>query len=183
VRWTYAEFDAICNRLAQGLRDHGVAFGDHVAILARNSHAYAAVRFAVARLGAVLVPVNFMLQESEGYITIIDRKKDIIKTGGECVASREIEETLYGHPSVSEAAVIGVPHDKWLEAVLAVVLLKQGHSLTEEVILEHRKERLAHFKVPKRVLFVDKLPKNPSGKLLKQELRQVYANVFKGSPD
>src|SRR5882724_11273690 len=65
VRWTYAEFDTICNRLARGLHDRGVAFGDRVAILARNSHAYAAVRFAVAKLGAVLVPVNFMLQEQE----------------------------------------------------------------------------------------------------------------------
>jgi fatty-acyl-CoA synthase len=116
--------------------------------------------------------------DSEGYITIIDRKKDVIKTGGENVASREVEEMLYGHPSVSEAAVIGVPHEKWIEAVLAVVVLKQGQSVTEEVILAHCKERLAHFKVPKRVLFVDKLPKNPSGKLLKRELRQVYANTF-----
>src|SRR5215813_8253684 len=65
VRWTYAELDSICNRLGWGLRNQGVGFGDRVAILARNSHAYVAVRFAVARLGAVLVPINFMLQEHE----------------------------------------------------------------------------------------------------------------------
>jgi fatty-acyl-CoA synthase len=89
-------------------------------------------------------------------------------------------EMLYGHPSVLEAAVIGVPHEKWIEAVLAVVIIKQGHSITEEALLAHCKERLAHFKVPKRVLFVDELPKNPSGKLLKRELRQVYVNALQG---
>jgi fatty-acyl-CoA synthase len=116
--------------------------------------------------------------DSEGYITIVDRKKDVIKTGGENVASREVEEMLYGHPAVSEAAVIGVPHEKWIEAVLAVVVIKQGHSVTEDALLAHCKGCLAHFKVPKRALFVDKLPKNPSGKLLKRELRQAYANTF-----
>jgi fatty-acyl-CoA synthase len=121
--------------------------------------------------------------DSEGYITIIDRKKDVIKTGGENVASREVEETLYTHPSVSEVAVIGVPHEKWIEGVLAVVVLKQGDSVTEEVILTYCKERLASFKVPKRVLFVDKLPKNPSGKLLKRELRQVYAAALDAGAD
>jgi fatty-acyl-CoA synthase len=116
--------------------------------------------------------------DSEGYITIVDRKKDVIKTGGENVASREVEEMLYGHPSVSEVAVVGVPHERWVEAVLAVVVLKQGHAVGEEVIVAHCKRCLAHFKVPKRVIFVDKLPKNPSGKLLKRELRQAYAGVF-----
>jgi fatty-acyl-CoA synthase len=116
-------------------------------------------------------------RDSEGYITIVDRKKDIIKTGGENVASREVEEMLYGHPSVSEVAVIGVTHEKWIEAVLAVVVIKRGQSVTEEALLAHCKERLAQFKVPKRVLFVDELPKNPSGKLLKRQLRQVYANA------
>ena len=119
--------------------------------------------------------------DSEGYITIVDRKKDVIKTGGENVASREVEEMLYGHPSVSEVAVIGVTHEKWIEAVLAVVVIKQGQSVTEEALLAHCKERLAHFKVPKRVLFVDELPKNPSGKLLKRQLRQVYANALQSA--
>ena len=116
--------------------------------------------------------------DSECYITIVDRKKDVIKTGGENVASREVEERLYGHPSVSEVAVIGVPHQKWIEAVLAVVMIKQGHSVTEETLLAHCKAGLAPFKVPKRVLFVDELPKNPSGKLLKRQLRQVYAQAL-----
>ncbi len=117
--------------------------------------------------------------DAEGYITIIDRKKDVIKTGGENVASREVEEMLYAHPAVAEAAVIGVPHEKWVEAVLAVVVIKQGHTASEEDILAHCKERLASFKAPKRVLLVDKLPKNPSGKVLKRELREAYTNTFK----
>jgi fatty-acyl-CoA synthase len=116
--------------------------------------------------------------DSEGYITIVDRKKDVIKTGGENVASREVEEMLYGHPCVAEVAVIGVPHEKWVEAVLAVIVLKQDQATNEAALLSHCGERLAHFKVPKRVIFVDKLPKNPSGKLLKRELRQLYAGVF-----
>jgi fatty-acyl-CoA synthase len=85
---------------------------------------------------------------------------------------------LYGHPSVSEVAVIGVTHEKWIEAVLAVVVIKRGQSVTEAALLAHCKERLAQFKVPKRVLFVDESPKNPSGKLLKRQLRQVYANAL-----
>jgi fatty-acyl-CoA synthase len=121
--------------------------------------------------------------DSEGYITIVDRKKDVIKTGGENVASREVEETLYAHSSVAEVAVVGVPHEKWIEALLAVVVLRQGDSVTEEVLLAHCKERLAQFKVPKRVLFVDQLPKNPSGKLLKRQLRQVYASMFAPAPE
>ncbi len=116
--------------------------------------------------------------DSEGYISVIDRKKDMIKTGGENVASREVEETLYTHPAVSEAAVIGARHDKWVEAVVAVVVIKQGCVATEEILLAHCRERLATFKVPKRVMLVDRLPKNPSGKLLKRELRQVYADLF-----
>jgi fatty-acyl-CoA synthase len=116
--------------------------------------------------------------DSEGYITIVDRKKDVINSGGENVASREVEETLYCHPSVSEAAVVGIPHEKWIEAVLAVVVVKSGQTVTEDLIRAHCKERLAQFKVPKRVVFVEKLPKNPSGKLLKRELRQLYADAF-----
>ncbi len=116
--------------------------------------------------------------DAEGYITIVDRKKDMIKTGGENVASREVEEALYRLPSVSEVAVIGLPHPKWVEAVAAVVVVKQGATLTEPQVLAHCAACLASFKAPKRVVFVDSLPKNPSGKLLKRELRQAYAALF-----
>ncbi|WP_372659733.1 acyl-CoA synthetase [Hydrogenophaga sp.] len=113
--------------------------------------------------------------DDEGYITVVDRKKDMIKTGGENVASREVEEMVYRLPGVSEVAVIGLPDPKWVEAVTAVIVLKAGHSLTEAEVVAHCNQHMASFKSPKRVVFTDSLPKNPSGKLLKRELRTRYA--------
>jgi fatty-acyl-CoA synthase len=110
--------------------------------------------------------------DTEGYITVVDRKKDMIKTGGENVASREVEEALYRLEGVSEVAVVGLPHPRWIEAVTAVVVVKAGHTLDESRVLAHAAQQLAAFKCPKAVVFVDALPKNPSGKLLKRELRQ-----------
>jgi len=110
--------------------------------------------------------------DAEGYITVVDRKKDMIKTGGENVASREVEEALYRLEGVSEVAVIGLPHPRWIEAVTAVLVVKAGHALDSARVLAHAAQHLAPFKCPKAVVFVDALPKNPSGKLLKRELRQ-----------
>jgi fatty-acyl-CoA synthase len=100
--------------------------------------------------------------------------KDMIKTGGENVASREVEEMIYRMPEVSEVAVIGLPDPRWIEAVTAIIVVKDGHKLTESAVIDHCAKAMAHFKTPKRVVFVDSLPKNPSGKLLKRELRQRY---------
>ncbi|WP_088284804.1 acyl-CoA synthetase [Ideonella sp. A 288] len=116
--------------------------------------------------------------DDEGYITVVDRKKDMIKSGGENVASREVEETIYRLPGVSEVAVVGLPHARWIEAVTAVVVAKPGHALTEAEVIAHCASQMAHFKVPKGVVFVDALPKNPSGKLLKRELRQRFVSHF-----
>ena len=113
--------------------------------------------------------------DEEGYITVVDRKKDMIKTGGENVASREVEEMIYRLPQVSEVAVIGLPDAKWVEAVTAVIVVKAGKTLDEATVIAHCSQHMAHFKAPKRVVFTDTLPKNPSGKLLKRELRQRYA--------
>jgi fatty-acyl-CoA synthase len=112
--------------------------------------------------------------DAEGHITIVDRAKDMIKTGGENVASREVEEMIYRLPAVSEVAVIGLPDPRWIEAVSAIVVVKSGKRLDEETVIRHCAGAMAHFKVPKRVIFVDSLPKNPSGKLLKRELRRRY---------
>jgi fatty-acyl-CoA synthase len=109
--------------------------------------------------------------DDDGYITVVDRKKDMIKTGGENVSSREVEEVIYRLAGVSEVAVIGLPDPYWIEAVTAVIVVKAGAELVETEVIAHCRERMAHFKVPKRVVFVDTLPKNPSGKLLKRELR------------
>ncbi len=116
--------------------------------------------------------------DHEGYISVVDRKKDMIKTGGENVASREVEEAIYRLPGVSEVAVIGVPHPRFVEAVVAVVAPKAGATLDEKQVLEHAHKVLAAFKVPKRVVFAEALPKNPSGKILKRELREEHVKVF-----
>jgi fatty-acyl-CoA synthase len=112
--------------------------------------------------------------DAEGYITVVDRVKDMIKTGGENVASREVEEMIYRLPAVSEVAVVGLPDPRWIEAVTAIVVVKTGEALDEGAVIAHCAGQMAHFKVPKRVVFVDSLPKNPSGKLLKRELRQRF---------
>ena len=112
--------------------------------------------------------------DEDGYLYVVDRKKDMIKTGGENVASREVEEVLYQIDAVEEAAVIGLPDPKWIELVTAVIVPKKGSSLTEKDVVAHCKERLAGFKCPKRVLFLDKLPKNPSGKILKRKLKEEF---------
>ena len=113
--------------------------------------------------------------DEEGYLTVVDRIKDMIETGGENVASREVEEALYEHEGVAELAVIGIPHPVWIEAVVAIGVPKPGVELTADGLKAHARQRLASFKVPKAFAFVDGLPKNPSGKLLKRELRQQYA--------
>ena len=115
--------------------------------------------------------------DDDGYITVVDRKKDMIKSGGENVASREVEEAIYRLPQVSEVAVIGLPDPKWIEAVSAVVVVKPGQALDAAALIAHCQEELASFKVPKQVFFCEALPKNPSGKILKRELRQQYQSA------
>jgi len=113
--------------------------------------------------------------DEEGYLYVVDRMRDVINTGGVLVASREVEEVLFTHSAVSEVAVVGLPDDKWIEAVTAFVVLRQGHSVDEATLQNHAKEQLAPFKRPKRVVFVDVLPRNTAGKLLKRELRREYS--------
>ncbi|MEV4924262.1 fatty acyl-CoA synthetase [Streptomyces roseoverticillatus] len=112
---------------------------------------------------------DLAVRDTEGYFTVVDRLKDVINSGGVLVASREVEDVLYGHPAVAEAAVVGLPDARWIEAVTAVVVARG--TVTEGELVEYARERLARFKVPKRVLFTDALPRNASGKVLKRELR------------
>ncbi|PND55426.1 acyl-CoA synthetase [Mycobacterium sp. ENV421] len=112
--------------------------------------------------------------DDAGLLHVVDRKKDMIKTGGENVASREVEDVLYLHAGVEEAAVFGLAHPVWVEAVVAAVVPRSGAELTEDDVLGHCRQHLAGFKTPKHVFFVDQLPKNPSGKLLKRDLRQRF---------
>jgi long-chain acyl-CoA synthetase len=112
--------------------------------------------------------------DEQGYIYIADRKKDMIISGGENVYPREIEEVLHWHPAVLEATVIGVPDPYWVERVHAVVVTKKEARTTAEEIIAFCKMHLAGYKTPKSVDFVDSLPRNPSGKILKRELREKY---------
>jgi fatty-acyl-CoA synthase len=116
--------------------------------------------------------------DDEACITVVDCKQDMIKTGGENVASREVEEAIHRLPGVSERAVVGLPHPRWVEAVVTIVVAKPGVALDEATVLQHCQLHLASFKTRKRVVFVDTLPKNPSGKLPKRELRQARAALF-----
>jgi fatty-acyl-CoA synthase len=113
--------------------------------------------------------------DEEGYLYIVDRIRDVINTGGVLVASREVEEVLFAHPAVSEVAVVGLPDDKWIEAVSAFVVLRSGHAVDEATLVAFARDHLAPYKLPKRVVFVDGLPRNTAGKLLKRELRKQYS--------
>ncbi|MBM7172485.1 acyl-CoA synthetase [Streptomyces sp. G44] len=116
---------------------------------------------------------DLAVRDADGYFTVVDRVKDVINSGGVLVASRQVEDVLYEHPGVAEAAVIGLPDDRWIEAVTAVVV-REDEQLTEAGLIAHAREHLAPFKAPKRVLFVDELPRNASGKILKRQLRDRF---------
>lgn len=113
--------------------------------------------------------------DEHGYINIVDRKKDMIITGGENVFSTEVEYALYEHPAVAECAVFGIPDERWGEAVHAVVVRKPAHdSVDEDQLINFVRERLAKYKAPRSVEFIDELPKTGSGKIYKKELREKY---------
>jgi acyl-CoA synthetase (AMP-forming)/AMP-acid ligase II len=111
------------------------------------------------------------VRDDDGYVYIVDRLKDMIVSGGENIASSEVERVLYEHDSVVEAAVVGRPDERWGEVPLAYVVLRVGATTTPDELVEHCRAQLARFKVPKGVVLVDELPRNPSGKVLKRELR------------
>ena len=108
------------------------------------------------------------------YVVISDRKKDVIITGGENVSSIEVEDCLYQHPAVAEVAVIGVPDERWGETVKALVVVREGHEVSEAELIAHCRDRLAHFKAPTSVELRDALDRTATGKLQKYKLRQPY---------
>ncbi|MET7826155.1 acyl-CoA synthetase [Streptomyces sp. NPDC005386] len=117
---------------------------------------------------------DLAVRDADGYFTVVDRVKDVINSGGVLVASRQVEDALYTHEQVAEVAVIGLPDERWIEAVTAVVV-RRG-DVSEAELVAHAREKLPHFKAPKRVLFVDELPRNASGKILKRELRDRWGS-------
>lgn len=112
--------------------------------------------------------------DEDGYVFIVDRKKDIIIRGGENISSMEVEEVLHEHPGVLEASVIGAPDRFMGETVMAVTVKRPGHDLTEEALVRFCAGRLEPFKIPERVVFTEELPRNPGGKVLKRELKKKY---------
>ncbi len=112
--------------------------------------------------------------DSDGYIFIVDRAKDMIISGGENIYSTQVEAAIHQHPAVLESAVIGIPDDEWGEAVKAVVVLKPGATATEQEIIDTARKHLASYQKPRSVDFVDDLPKAPTGKILKRDLRDKY---------
>ena len=112
--------------------------------------------------------------DEEGYYYIVDRMQDMIISGGSNIYPAEIEEVLHSHPKIQEAAVIGIPDETWGESVKAIVVPKPGESLTQQEIIDYCRQRLASYKKPRSVDFVDDLPRNPSGKILKRVIRKQY---------
>jgi feruloyl-CoA synthase len=115
----------------------------------------------------------------EGYVTIVDRKDDVILSGGENIYSVEVDDVLYAHPCVLEAAVFGLPDPVWGERVAAAVVLKQDTYVRDEELISFCKERIASFKAPKTVIFTDCLPKTGSAKICKYKLREQFESKLK----
>jgi fatty-acyl-CoA synthase len=164
-----------------------VPVGEVGEIVLRSPHAIhgyldAPDRTAAAFGGGWFHSGDLGVLDEDGYLTVVDRIKDMIKTGGENVASREVEEVVYEHPAIAEVAVVGLPHPEWIECVVAVVVLRDGAEADAEALRAHCRERLAGFKVPNAFRTVDALPKNASGKILKRDLRERFADVAEGVP-
>jgi acyl-CoA synthetase (AMP-forming)/AMP-acid ligase II len=112
--------------------------------------------------------------DEEDYLWIVDRKKDMIISGGENIYPAEVEDCIHAHPKVADVGVVGMPDQKWGEAPLALVVVMPGEEVSEEEIIAFTRERLASFKRPKKVIFVEELPRTPTGKILKKDLRAKY---------
>jgi len=119
--------------------------------------------------------------DAAGYLYLLDRKKDIVITGGENVYSSEVEQAIYQHPDVSECAVVGVPDETYGEALLAAVVPAPGRQITQEALIAHCRARIGGYKIPRRMVFLEQLPKSAMGKILKTELRRIYAASAAGA--
>ena len=112
--------------------------------------------------------------DADGFLYIHDRVKDMIVSGGENVYPAEVENAIFGHPGVADVAVIGVPDEQWGEAVKAIIVAKPGEDVSSDSIVAWARERIAGYKCPKSVDFIEALPRNPSGKILRKDLREPY---------
>jgi len=153
-----------------------VPFGEQGEIVLRGPKVFAgywrdAEATAKAFVGGWFHTGDIGVRDDDGYVYIVDRLKDLIISGGENIASSEVERVLYEYDGVVEVAVVGRPDERWGEVPVAFVVLRPDATVTSDALIEHCRAQLAKFKVPKAVTFVDELPRNPSGKILKRELR------------
>ncbi|MCY0864793.1 MAG: AMP-binding protein, partial [Sulfobacillus sp.] len=160
------------------LRDDGseAEAGEAGEIGLRTSHAFLGYfrdpeRTAEAFRGGWYHTGDIGVIDAEGYLTVVDRKKDMIKTGGENVSSREVEDVFYRHPAILECAAIGLPDPYWMEKVVLVAVLRPGSTVTESELIAWGREHLAGFKAPKQIVVRDHLPKNAGGKILKRTIK------------
>ena len=172
-----AVFDVQTRVVDDALRD--VAPGERGEIVHRSPHLFDGywrkeAETAAAFAGGWFHSGDVGYFDDAGYLYIVDRIKDVINTGGVVVASREVEEALFTHPAVSEVAVIALPDPRWIEAVTAIVVARPGVPIDESSLIAHARASLAPFKVPKRIIFAEALPRNSAGKLLKREMRARY---------
>ena len=123
---------------------------------------------------------DLVREDEEGYLYVVDRLKDMLISGGENVYPAEVERALITHAAVAEVAVVGIPHPRWVETPLAVVVLAPGAEAGEAELIEHCRERLAGYKKPAAVVFAAALPRNAAGKVLKRRLRDEHAARFSG---
>jgi long-chain acyl-CoA synthetase len=136
-----------------------------------------------AETAAALTPEGWLrtgdggYRDEDGYLFLTDRIKDMIVSGGENIYPVEVEEVLAQHPDVGDVAVIGVPHERWGETVLALVVLAPGASVDAAELIGFAREKLAGYKLPRSVEFVAELPRSPAGKVLKRELRARYGSL------
>jgi acyl-CoA synthetase (AMP-forming)/AMP-acid ligase II len=128
-----------------------------------------------SRWGEYFSVGDLAVRDADGYITLVDRKTDMVISGGMNIYPAEIESVLLTQPKIFEAAVIGVPDEHWGESLLALIVPRAGETITEEEVVAHCRQSLAGYKIPRRIQLVDELPRNPTGKVLKKELRQRFS--------
>ncbi|HJL82132.1 MAG TPA: fatty acid--CoA ligase, partial [Gammaproteobacteria bacterium] len=119
--------------------------------------------------------------DEDGFLYIHDRVKDMIISGGENIYPAEVENALMGHPEIADAAAVGVPDEDWGESVKGFVILAANSSLTEEAIIEYTRGQIAHYKCPKSIHFIEEMPRNPSGKILRKDLRAPFWEDYEGN--
>ncbi len=171
---------AFANTILRIVGDEGqdVSPGDVGEILIRGPHVMTGYykdedATAAALKNGWLYSGDLGIMDQEGFVKIVDRKKDMIVTGAENIYPREIEDVLYTHPKILEVAVIGLPDPEWGERVHAVVVTKEGQDMTAKEVIDYTKDRIASFKKPRSVEFVERLPRSPAGKVLKRVLKET----------